>query len=105
MKRFFARSRHNLLLSPFLFVFVGPIEHWGLESFGSLWHATAVGIQTFFKERKTGAKFWGCGMDANPIRVAPECQDTAGSYPSVSWCFWLMGIFSKMIREYMRKGC
>jgi hypothetical protein len=94
---------HNRLLLSFLSVFVGPVKRCGLKNFGSLWRAAAVGVQTFQK-RRTSASFWGCGMDANPIRVAPECHDTTGSCLSVSWHFWPMGILLEIIKEYMRKG-
>jgi hypothetical protein len=42
-------------------------------------------------------------MDANSIRIAPECRDTAGSCPFVSWRFWLVGIVSEMIKEYVEE--
>jgi hypothetical protein len=105
MNRSFARSRHNHPQLSFLFPMVGLVEHYGLKNFGSLWCAAAAGIQTFQKKRKTGASFCRWGMDANPFWVALECRDTGGTCPSVSWCFWLMGVLSKMIKEYMRKGC
>jgi hypothetical protein len=107
MKSFFARSRHNRLLSSFLFVIVGPAERCGLKNFGSLWRAVTAGVRTFQKRQKTmfendtGASFWQCRMDANPIRVAFECQDTNGTCPSVSWHFWLMGILSEMTKDYV----
>jgi hypothetical protein len=103
MKRSFARSRHNHPELSFLFALVGLVKRCGLENFGSLWCIVAVGIQTFQKKRKTGASFCRCGMDANPLWVAPECRDTGSTCSSVSWCFWLMGVLSKMIKEYIRK--
>jgi hypothetical protein len=64
------------MLSLFL-VFFGPVEHCNLENFGSPWHAVTAGVKTFWKKGKK-SKFLSCEMDANLIRVAPECQDTAG---------------------------
>jgi hypothetical protein len=54
MKRFFARFKYSRLLLSFLFVFVGPVEHCGLEDFSSPWHARA---SKHLKKRKTKEKF------------------------------------------------
>jgi hypothetical protein len=51
-ERFFYKTEHNHLLSPFLFVFVGPAERCGLKNSGSVWHVAATGVQTFQKKGK-----------------------------------------------------
>jgi hypothetical protein len=59
-----------------------------------------------FGKKENMCKFLAMwGMDANPIRVAPECRDRGRTCTYVSWCFWLMGALSEMTKECMRKGC
>jgi hypothetical protein len=51
MNESFTKSRYDSLLFTFLFVFVGPTEHCGLENFGSPYCATAEDFQTFEKHK------------------------------------------------------
>jgi hypothetical protein len=51
MNESFAKSRYDRILFTFLFVFVSPAEHCGLENFSGPWRAIAMDLQTFEKEQ------------------------------------------------------
>jgi hypothetical protein len=38
----FTKSEYDLLLFPFFFVFVSPVEHCSLENFSGSWHVIAA---------------------------------------------------------------
>jgi hypothetical protein len=62
---------------PFSLCLMAPSSAATSRTLVVIWRATAVASK-LFKKTKIDVNFYQCEMDANLIRVAPECQDTGG---------------------------